>query len=138
MLAALANNGVPICAHANDTRCQVGWNAVPPGGDRFAQVGQDLCVNPITWQIDGTHADFADNLGAVSMSAGGQIEAGATDAQCVDGQLVVTEVRSDNFVSGVSGNNYHLYDYSFFHMNIRANAEARVAAYLAAAPGGAD
>ena len=28
--------------------------------------------------------------------------------------------------------NYHMYDYSFFHMNIRANAMARVSAYLEA------
>ncbi|GIR63344.1 MAG: hypothetical protein CM15mP68_0100 [Pseudomonadota bacterium] len=33
--------------------------------------------------------------------------------------------------------NYHMYDYSFFHMNIRANAKDRVAAYLAAQQSGA-
>ena len=30
-----------------------------------------------------------------------------------------------------------MYDYSFFHMNIRANAKDRVAAYLAAQQSGA-
>ena len=30
--------------------------------------------------------------------------------------------------------NYHIYDFSFFHMNIRENALARTGAYLANLP----
>ena len=45
---------------------------------------------------DGQRADFAENVGAVSFAAAGDIEAGIVDAQCVDGRLHVSEVRSDN------------------------------------------
>ena len=126
------DNGVPICEDATQIGCQVGWNAVPPDGSKFSERDTDLCVNPLTWRADEGRADFAENMGAVSIQAGGQVEGGATDAQCVDGMLVVSEVRSDNFGMKFGGT-YHLYDYSFFHMNIRANALARVGAYFDAA-----
>ena len=43
----------------------------------------------------------------------------------------VTEVRSDNYSSEMFGpGNYHVYDFSFFHMNIRENAKLRAAAFV--------
>jgi hypothetical protein len=62
----------------------------------------------------------------------GKIEPGAADAQCIDGRLVVSEIRSDRFEDRPLGrDNYHVYDYALFSMNLRSNASARVAAYLA-------
>ena len=60
---------------------------------------------------------------------------GAADAQCVDGRLLVSEIHADGFAARPLGRgNYHIYDYALFAMNLRKNAEARVAAYLAAHP----
>ena len=60
------------------------------------------------------------------------LETGTADAQCVDGMLLVQEIRSPNYSARPMGrDNYHIYDYSLFHMNVRKNAETRVAQYLA-------
>ncbi len=131
-----ADNGTPVCDHPQQTGCMVTWNAVAPDAPRFTDTSNDVCVNPISWRTDGARADFADNLGAVSFAAegsvaAGDIEAGAVDAQCVDGRLHVSEVRSESFSGRMFGpGNYHVYDFSFFHMDIRANAERRVQAFL--------
>ena len=98
----------------------------------------DICVNPITWQTNDAMAPASDNLGSISFSAGESLEQAVTGAQCLNSQLIVEEIKSDNFTLMPFGpGNYHMYDYSFFHMNIRANAKARVAAYLAAQQSGA-
>ncbi len=89
-------------------------------------------MNPLSWRDDGSRADFAENLGAVSFQIAEDIEPGVADAQCEDGRLLVTEVRSPNYSTEMFGpGNYHVFDFSFFHMNIRANAATRVAAFLA-------
>jgi len=131
-----ADNGIPVCDTPEQTGCMVTWNSVAPDAPSFSDTGSDVCVNPISWRTDGAHADFGDNLGGVSFAAeegavAGEIEAGIVDAQCVDGRLHVSEVRSDNYSGRMFGpGNYHVYDFSFFHMDIRANAERRVQAFL--------
>jgi hypothetical protein len=138
---------IPVCAGETQTRCLVTWNTVGPEVREFQDTSRNICVNPLTWKVDGERADFALNLGAVtfnqrfeSKSAVAedatfkpQVEVGAADAQCVNGNLVVTEIRSDRFGARPMGrDNYHIYDFSLFHMNIRRNAQARVEAFVAA------
>ncbi len=127
------SNGIPVCDHAEQTGCQVTWNAVGPEAPAFGDTSTSICVNPLNWTNDGSYAGFDHNLGAVSFTAGGGVlEKGITDAQCIDGRLIVTEVRSDGYQNMMFGpGNYHVYDYSFFHMNIRENAMQRSLAYLA-------
>ncbi len=125
------SNGIAVCEHATQIACQVTWNSLAPDAASFRDTTRDICVNPLSWRIAGQHADFSANLGAVSFSANGEVEPGVADAQCVDGKLYVSEVRSENYSSRMFGpGNYHVYDFSFFHMNIRQNAEARVQAFL--------
>ncbi len=58
-------------------------------------------------------------------------EPGVADAQCRDGNLVVSEIRSEHYASRPLGrDNYHLYDYALFYLNIRENVAARVDAFL--------
>jgi len=136
---------LPVCATATQTGCIVTWNAVGPHPRHFGEVDGQICVNPLTWATDGERADFDLNLGAVSFGTlnvtegdptGPReplVEPGAADAQCVDGRLRVSEIRSDAFDARLTGrDNYHIYDYALFHMNLRANAETRVRAYLRA------
>lgn len=134
--AIQADYGLPVCNTPEQTGCMVTWNAVAPDAPSLSDTSRDVCVNPISWRTDGARADFSNNLGAVSFSPGrgsiaGAVEPGVADAQCVDGRLHVTEVRSDNYSSRMFGpGNYHVYDYSFFHMDIRANANRRVQAFV--------
>ena len=48
------------------------------------------------------------------------LETGVADAQCVDGMLLVKEIHSQNYGARPMGrDNYHIYDYNLFHMNLR-------------------
>ena len=122
---------VPVCENATQTGCQATWNAVAPDSGSFQDTTASICINPINWKNDGSRADYADHLGAVDYGAEGQVEQGVVDAQCVNGRLHVSEVRSPNYKSQFMGpGNYHIYDFSFFHLDIRQNAVERVDAYL--------
>jgi len=145
---------IPVCQSAEQTGCVVSWNAVGPEVSRYMDTSRNICVNPLSWKTDGAHADASLNLGGVSYSgkfagtladlkelprefveAQPILEPAVADAQCVDGMLLVKEIRSTNYSSRPMGrDNYHVYDYHLFAMNLRNNAELRVAQYLANPP----
>jgi hypothetical protein len=121
---------IPVCEHATQTGCQVTWNSVAPDAPTFSDTSESICVNPLNWSASGKYADFSENQGAVSFAANGEVEPGIADAQCVNGLLHVTDVKSENYSTEMFGpGNYHVYDFSFFHMNIRNNALTRVQAF---------
>ena len=133
--------GVPVCATATQTGCAIGWNTIAGNGrGAFAGVDNMLCVNPLNWQNDGAYAAHELNMGAIGYAAYGQaqdgedvtalvVQPGAADAQCRDGNLFVPNLKSTAFPQRMLGNSMHVYDYSLFHMNVRSNAQARVAAF---------
>lgn len=145
---------VPVCQSAKQTGCMASWNAVGPAVKQFADTSKNICVNPLTWTTDGAAAEAALNLGGVSypgtfagslselkelpqdfIDAKPVLEPGVADAQCIDGMLVVREIRSTHYASRPMGrDNYHIYDYHLFAMNLRQNVELRVAQYLANPP----
>ena len=134
--------GVPACAAAEATGCLVAWNA---RGPRFAgsvfdfQVaGERICVNPLTWRSDEASAGAELNQGAVFLDAGeGLPLPGFADAQCRGGMLIVStlgdpprDFRSRLLDLAMGPENYHPIEYQLYYMNLRSNAEARVAAFL--------
>jgi hypothetical protein len=145
---------VPVCTTAEQTGCAVIWNAIGPKARTWGDAAKNICVNPLTWSTDGGHADRALNVGSVTyassfsgtiadinsvpqdyIDAQPLLEMGVADAQCVNGMLMVQEIRSQNYGERPMGrDNYHIYDYSLFHMNVRKNVELRVAQYLAKHP----
>ncbi len=145
---------VPVCQSAAQTGCMVSWNSIGPQASVFGDPRKNICVNPLTWAVDGAPADASLNIGAVSypgtfagsladlkelprdfIDAKPVPETGVADAQCIDGMLLVKEIRSIHYTSRPMGrDNYHIYDYGLFHMNLRKNAETRVAQYLANPP----
>ena len=125
-------NGIAVCNDPLQTGCQVGWNTMQQGVARRGAKADDICVNPLTWSAGEAHAPHDANLGAVSFASGAKVEAGAADARCNLGTLEVSEVRSENYPTESFGNgNYHIYDFSLFHMNIRTNARQRADRFLA-------
>jgi hypothetical protein len=140
---------VPVCATAEQTGCLVTWNSVGPKAASFGDPSQNVCVNPLSWHTDGKPAARETNLGAVTYQGGRAdditnlaavpeklpesapvLEAGVADAWCMGGLLQVREIRSEHYGARPMGrDNYHIYDYSLFHMSIRRNAEVRVRHY---------
>ena len=122
--------GLPVCERPAQTGCQVNWNSMSPQATSGYPL-DTICVNPLTWRTDGARADFAANVGSMNFDTPPVIEADVADAQCLDGRLLVSEVRSDReWIMPFGEGNYHAYDYGLFYMSIRANVKARVRAYL--------
>lgn len=103
---------VPVCQSAEQTGCMVSWNAVGPDAKQYADMSKNICVNPLTWKTDGAAAEAALNLGGVSypgkfagtladlkelppdfIDARPIVEPAVAGAQCVDGMLLVPEIR---------------------------------------------
>jgi hypothetical protein len=104
----------------------------------------------LTWRTDGAAAEASMNLGGVAypgtfegtladvkgvpqefMDAKPVLEPGLAGAQCVEGMLRIQEIHSNNYAARPMGkDNFHIYDYNLFHMNLRQNVELRVATYL--------
>lgn len=136
--------GLPVCDTATATGCVIGWNAVDGDNPGLNGAGRDIvCVNPLSWRHDGERADNARNLGGIGYPsynavAEGEdvtammVEPGVADARCAGGNLQVSDLRSERFPARMPGGSMHVYDYSLYYLNIRANALARVAAFAAA------
>jgi hypothetical protein len=146
---------VHACASPTDLHCVIHWATYREGPNPVRDDTPDklLCVNPLTWLRDGAMAPAALHKGAVPISGGFQIKfwggdtahgmqfppLGAplkawTHAQCRDGFLFVKDQSGGVLAKGAAGGNYHGLDYPLFALDIRENAEARVAAFLSQAP----
>ena len=124
------SNGVPVCQTPEQTNCQVSWNANT--ADAAVKLGRpgDVCVNPMSWNSDDRLVSASDNLGSVTFSSEGGVDMGLADAKCSEGSLLVTEVTSERYANTPFGpGNYHMYDYSFYYMNIRENLDRRVTGF---------
>ena len=138
------------CASPTDLHCIIHWATYREGVTPDRDEGKLLCINPLTWLRDGPYAPAASNKGAVPVSGRFQIKFWGSDrasgmtfpplgapltahtsAACRDGYLFVQDQKGTPFDRLSAGGNYHGLDYPLFAMDIRENARARVAAYLA-------
>lgn len=130
------NTAISMCASPEQVGCFVSYNTVAAGKQKEAPtiLPGSLVVNPLSWKTDGAFVPAAQNKGAVFFSKDGErtIYPEFTSAQIVDGGLVVApadpslvQSSNPNFPEGV----YHIFDYSLFYMNLRANVQERVAAW---------
>ena len=145
----LATIGLPECRTAQDSGCLLSWESFAEPADPAlvidnydATTGFDgrprkgtpvVCTNPITGNA-GDAAPASANLGTLYPSADlstAQITAGHVPARCGErGFLLIGEPpQVGPYV--LPGNNYHVYDYSLFWANVRADAERRLAAFQA-------
>jgi len=113
-----------------------------PGPTGIARTGTPmLCTNPLTWRTGTARVEADANLGALPFVEVGQplaaIQKGLTGAACdATGILRLTLNPQGPYSQQVMpGENYHVYDYALFWANIRANAKARVDAFLSSAVG---
>lgn len=141
--------GLPPCTDPDQAGCMLSWQSFGEPADPKLllsvydiSIGFDgelrgtspmLCVNPITG-IMGDKADAKSNLGTLVPNeelTDGVITPGIVPAACDDRGFLLLggEPQMGNYV--LPGNNYHVYDYPLFWANIRADAERRVAAFLA-------
>lgn len=139
---------VPACTTATDTGCYVGWNSMEPGSAAWTTTlvwkggwgeatGLPICTNPLSWEVDGS-APASANLGGTVPGGEppGAHVAELTDARCDGGRLLITPPEQGDFdiLMGKTQQDWHVYDYTLFFGNIRANASQRVEAWLQSHP----
>jgi hypothetical protein len=142
--------GLPACERAGQAGCILSWQSFGEpadpkmvtdvydesrgrGGESRAGTRM-LCVNPLTGNA-GDAASRTANRGTLVPNADfteADFRPGAVPARCdVRGFLLIGEDAPELGGYVLHGNSYHVYDYALFWANIRADAEARLATYLA-------
>jgi len=150
LTADLPSLGLPACERAGEAGCILSWQSfaepadpkmvtdvydqsrgrtgVSRGGTRM------LCVNPITGNA-GDAAPASANRGTLIPNedfSAAEYRRAAVPARCdLRGFLLIGQSPPDFGQYVLPGNNYHVFDYSLFWANIRADAEARLATFLA-------
>ena len=146
-----ALDGIEACDAASDTGCVVSYQTFGSAGDPSGLKGyfattnglggmprkdtSMLCVNPLTWTTGGS-ASKAANLGAAETVANdaplGVPAENFIGATCrEDGFLYLDAEPGDAWQEyKMFGENYHVYDYHMFYMNIRSNAALRANTWL--------
>lgn len=153
--ADLPKMGLPACTGPDQPGCILSWQSFGEPAAAFddptntAQVtdifdttkgftGQSragtplVCINPITGKPNDT-APFTANLGTLIPSkdlSSARLDPGLVPARCDGRGFLLIGANLPNMGPYVlSGQNYHVYDYSLFWANIRKDAERRVAAF---------
>ncbi|MEX2250084.1 MAG: DUF3089 domain-containing protein [Parvibaculum sp.] len=150
--ADLGIEGIEPCDGPTATGCTINWNSMNASAPRRGWVEQGTtwlggtyrllagaplaCINPLNWMFGGA-AEASANLGSLPFVGSDDDFPGPqpelTGAACDDGVLLVTvDENEPGFTMGVRSGDYHIYDYNLFYMNIRANLDERVSAFLAA------
>ena len=126
------SNGVPVCEKYDQLNCQITWNSSTRDAVLNLAEPEDICVNPLSWTTNEDLVGADQNLGSVTFASEGGVELNVADAQCSEGSLFVSEVETERFNSNMpfGPGNYHMYDYSFYYMNIRKNVQDRINEYL--------
>jgi hypothetical protein len=146
--ADLPKMGLPACSAADQTGCILSWQSFGEPADpslitdpfdaTAGFTGQPragtalVCTNPITGKPND-NAPAEANLGALIQDKdlrGAKVVKGGVPARC-DGRgfLMIGSNPPDLGPYVLPGNNYHVFDYSLFWANVRADAERRLAAF---------
>ena len=123
-----------------DIKVIVSWNTEGPDNknQHNAVVKEgEYCINPLNWSRGTEYAPITMNHG--SLSADGQIVAGAADAQ-IDpkrGVVVVTSPEAQSYkmtnpalYEYFGTDSYHSADYTLFYVNICENVAKRIETYF--------
>lgn len=139
--------GLPECTRADQAGCLLSWQSFAEPADFSlitdvydATIGFNgslrrgtpmVCTNPITGTPNAS-APAVANLGTLIPNGDltdAVLESGRVPARCGDrGFLLIGDGPAlGGYV--LPGNNYHVYDYSLFWANVRADAARRMAAF---------
>jgi hypothetical protein len=124
---------IPLGSSSIQTGCFITWNTVSWTGlnRKKEKYFKGSCVNPLSWNQDTDYVSKEHNTGSIARSF--QLIPGAVGAACHDGALWISNPPAGNGYFALGGS-YHIFDYSLFYMNLRANVAQRVKAYMAEHP----
>lgn len=135
------NPHIQMAQGADDTGVVVSWNVEGPGNKEQYNIvcpAGAICINPLNWRIDETYAGVEENLGSFIENADGKfmLSKGVADAQ-IDlerGAVICKSVLPSQYANPIAAplfgtESYHRYDYGFYYLNVRENAEVRINAF---------
>jgi len=144
--------GLPECAAASQSGCILSWQAYAEPADPSqvleifdATTGFDgqprkdsamVCTNPITGVANGA-AEAKDNLGTLIPTKAldnAQLAKPGVPAACTGRGILSIGSPIDLGGYVLPGNNYHVFDYSLFWANLRADAMRRFTAFTSPSP----
>ncbi len=139
--------GMPECTRADQARCLLSWESFAEPADtsmitdvydqtqgfdgRPRKDSATVCTNPLTGTANGK-APASANLGTLHPSqdlATATIAPGEVPARCDPRGFLLIGAPPEVGSYVLPGNNYHVYDYSLFWANVRADANRRLAAF---------
>ena len=128
---------LPVCENAEQTNCFVTWRTYREGAtaEFYPEPGDALVVNPLTWTTGPERAPRALNEGAVLRKFYDGFLPNLVEAR-VAGSVLYTNQPKFPGSFFFRTKNYHIADYNFFWLDVRRNAQARVAAFLQSEKGG--
>ncbi|MBR0551976.1 DUF3089 domain-containing protein [Stakelama marina] len=149
--ADLPEMGLPECETADQSGCILSWQTFAEPADPSLifdtfdksdgftgapRKGTELiCTNPLTGNA-GDSAPASSNLGSLYPSSdlrSADIMAGKVPAHCGGRGILLIGTPPEVGQYVLPGNNYHVFDYSLFWANIRADAARRLKAFDAGA-----
>ena len=139
--------GLPACTAASQTGCLLSWQSFGEPADPAQIIAafdkttgysgaprKDsimVCTNPLTGGAAGD-APASANLGTLKTNAElseGTLAAALVPARCDARGFLLIGAGPEMGPYKLPGENYHVYDFSLFWANIRADAQARTAAF---------
>jgi hypothetical protein len=148
--ADLPRMGLAECTTADQAGCILSWQSfAEPADPKLLLDAYDatsgftgaprkdtamICTNPITGTADAA-APATANLGTLIPAkdlGSATIAPGLIGARCEGRGLLMIGAPPDLGGYVLPGNNYHVYDYSMFWANVRADAARRLASFKAA------
>lgn len=140
--------GLPACRTRAQARCVLSWQSfAEPADPQAVQAVYNagagltgkprrgtrmLCTNPLTGSPD-SGAAASRNLGTLKpdgQNDGAELIRGAVPARCDRRGYLLIGDPPDLGPFVLPGNNYHVYDYSLFWANVRADASERLKTFL--------
>jgi len=147
--ADLPSLGLPQCMRTDQAGCILSWQSYAEPADPsmlldvfdetrgptgIARRGTPfVCTNPLTGTPDAD-APASANLGTLIASSDfkiGNMTVGAVPAKCFGRGFLSIGAPLDLGPYVLPGNNYHVFDYSLFWANVRADAMRRLQAFSA-------
>ncbi len=123
---------IEVCKDSLQTGCIISWNTQTRHSSATIIDRQSLCTNPLNWTTDEIHVSNKNNLGAVFyLDKRADTIPNYIGAQCKKGVLRVDRIPDKDYLKGqYSFGILHRFDYNFFYLNVKHNAQQRIEAYL--------
>jgi hypothetical protein len=138
-----------LCDSPTQLHCVIHYDTMSEHAKVQPERADNVCVNPLSWRLDGESMSKSHHKGAVIPVGHFQLDffsdkftgvkfppldaplPNHVTARCGDGVLYVTD-QQDTLFDGLTPaqHNYHLLDYPLFYMDIRTNAILRTQSYL--------